>query len=107
MKSYATSSCGYTLKFNGPASVEDYDSKAGPGTCLEDACKKTINTRTAVDWQEAFASLLQERTGIPRKVDDEATARVKSKSKNPDSVTPINERLSAYNTRVISEWANG
>jgi hypothetical protein len=108
MKSYETSSCGYTLKFNGPASVEDYDSKANrPGACLDDACKKTINTRTAVDWQEAFASLLAERTGIPRKVDDEATARAKSRSRNPNGVTPVNERLSAYNTRVISEWANG
>jgi hypothetical protein len=108
MKSYETNSCGYALKFNGPASVEDYDSKARrPGTCLEDACKKTINTRTAVDWQEAFAALLAERTGIPRRIDEDATARARSKSKNPDQITPISERLSTYNTRVIAEWANG
>jgi hypothetical protein len=107
MKSYATSSCGYTLKFNGPDTVADYDSKGGEGACLKDACQKTINTRTAVDWQEAFASILAQRTGIPRKVDESATERVKAKSKNPNSVTPINERISAYNTRVIAEWANG
>jgi hypothetical protein len=107
MKSYETSSCGYALKFNGPDTVADYDSKGGEGACLKDACQKTINTRTAVEWQEAFAAILAQRTGIPRKVDDFATERVKAKSKNPANVNPINERLSAYNTRVIAEWANG
>lgn len=107
MKPYETNSCGYTLKFNGPASVEDYDSRGGQGACLEDACQKTINTRTAIAWQEAFASILQERTGIPRQIDEFATQRVKTKSKNPDNVAPISERLHAYNTRVIAQWANG
>src|SRR6267142_411408 len=107
MKPYETSSCGYPLKFNGPETVADYDSKAGAGACLEDACQKTINTRTAVAWQEAFATILQERTGIPRQIDEQATGRLKTRSRNPDKVTPVTERLLAYNSRVIAEWANG
>ena len=107
MKPYETNSCGYALKFNGPATVEDYDAKAGQGACLEDACQKTINTRTAVAWQEAFATVLAERTGVPRQIDEFATERAKAKSRNPANIAPITERVHAYNTRVIAQWANG
>ena len=65
MKAYETHSCGYRLTFPGPASIEDYDAKVGkPGTALEHACLHTIHTRTLPEWQEKFAALLQERTGI-------------------------------------------
>src|SRR6266850_898123 len=88
MKPYETNSCGYTLKFNGPETVADYDSKAGrDGACLKDACLKTIYQDVLPDWQEAFATILSERTGINR--------------------LPDEKRLRPYNKRVIAEWANG
>lgn len=87
MKPYETNSCGYTLKFNGPETVADYDSKGGDGACLRDACLKTIYQDVLPDWQEAFATILGERTGIARQADE--------------------KRLRPYNTRVIAEWANG
>lgn len=87
MKPYETSSCGYTLKFNGPETVADYDSKGGDGACLKDACLKTIYQDVLPDWQEAFATILSERTGIARQTDE--------------------KRLRPYNIRVIAEWANG
>ena len=87
MKPYETNSCGYTLKFNGPETVADYDSKGGDGACLKDACLKTIYQDVLPDWQEAFATILSERTGINR--------------------LPEEKRLRPYNIRVIAEWANG
>ena len=105
MKSYETSSCGYTLKFNGPDTVEAYDAKAGKeGTCLDDAILRTIYRDTIIAWQESFASLLQERTGIARGLDEEATTRVKARSKSPENVTPLRERIKDYNSRVVAEW---
>jgi hypothetical protein len=103
-----TSSCGYTLKFAGPDSIEAYDAKAGkPGAALEHALLYTVYREILVTWQEAFAQLLAAKTGIPRQIDEEATARAKSQSKHPENVAPINERVLAYNKRVASQWANG
>jgi hypothetical protein len=107
MKLYETTSCGYTIKFRGPESVEDYDARAGrSGACLEDACKKTLYNTTLLEWQEAFAKLLQERTGIARQTDQEATSRASARAKNPAQVTPIPERVTAYNNRVMAEWVS-
>jgi hypothetical protein len=98
MKTYETRSCGYRLTFPGPDTVEEYDTKGGkPGTALEHACLHTIHTRTLPEWQEKFAALLQERTGIPRQIESEATATRKE----------IPERVLAYNKRIVEEWGNG
>ena len=107
-KTYESSSCGYTLKFNGPASVEEFDKRAGrDGACLDNSVLKIVWHETLPEWQEAFAEVLHQRTGIPRQIDEAATARVRAKSKNPQNVTPLNERLRAYNERVHAEWVNG
>jgi hypothetical protein len=98
MNTYETHSCGYRLTFPGPATIEDYDAKVGkPGTALEHACLHTIHTRTLPEWQEKFAALLQERTGIARQIESEATATRKE----------IPERVKAFNKRVIEHWGNG
>jgi hypothetical protein len=103
-----TSSCGYTLTFTGPESIEAYDAKAGKdGTALVHACLYTVYRETLVTWQEAFAQLLASKTGIARQIDEEATARARSQSKHPENVAPLQERVLAYNKRVASQWANG
>jgi hypothetical protein len=103
-----TSSCGYNLTFKGPDSIELYDTKAGKdGTALAHACLYTVYRETLISWQEAFAQLLASRTGIPRQIDEQATARAKSQSKHPENVAPISERVLAYNKRVAAQWANG
>jgi hypothetical protein len=107
-KQYETSSCGYNLKFSGPGTVEEFDKRAGKdGQCLENGVMKIMWHETLPEWQEAFAEVLHQRTGIARAVDEEATNRVKAKSKNPQNVTPLNERLRTYNARVHAEWVNG
>lgn len=107
MKSYETSSCGYRLTFNGPETIQDYDAKGGEGACLRDACRMSIYGETLPAWQEAFAAVLEQRTGIPREIDQEATSRAKARSKTPENIKPINERVKAYNDRIVATWVNG
>jgi hypothetical protein len=108
MKQYSTNSCGYKLNFNGPETVEEYDKRAGTvGQCLEDAVNNTIYRGTLPEWQEEFASVLERETGIKRSVDEDATAKLKSRAKNPDNVGPQPEKFRVYNARVKGTWANG
>jgi hypothetical protein len=108
MKQYSTNSCGYKLNFNGPDTVEEYDKRAGTvGQCLEDAVNNTIYRGTLPEWQEEFASVLEKQTGIKRETDKEATAKLKSRAKNPDNVGPQPEKFRAYNARVKGIWGNG
>lgn len=84
MTTYSSRSCGYKLKFQGPATIEAYDEQAGrPGAALEDACLMTIYRTTLNEWGEQFAQLLTERTGFSRE---------------------NGERLKSFNSRVLENW---
>ena len=108
MTSIQTSSCGYDLTFQGPATIADYDAKGGKdGLALEHAILYTTYREILPAWQESFAALLAARTGIPRVIDEEATARARSQSKHPENVAPLRERVLAYNKRVAAQWING
>ena len=107
MKQYSTNSCSYKLNFNGPDTVEEYDKRAGTGQCLEDAVSNTIYRGTLPEWQEEFAAFLEKETGIKRGVDEDATAKLKGRAKNPDNVNPQPEKFRVYNARVKGTWVNG
>jgi hypothetical protein len=103
---YETRSCGYKLAFEGPDSVEAYDQKANKtGQALEDAVNNTIYRGTLPEWQEAFARVLAQRTGIAREIDADATAKLKARAKG--EVRDIPERFKVYNNRVQAVYANG
>lgn len=103
---YDTRSCGYKLAFNGPDTVEAYDQKANKtGQALEDAVNNTIYRGTLPEWQEEFARVLAQRTGIARGVDEVATAKLKERAKG--DVRDIPERFKIYNARVQATYANG
>ena len=104
---FETSSAGYELEFNGPDTVEDYDKLGGQGACLRDATAETANRSTILTWQSEFAKVLAEKTGIPREIDTEATAKVKARAKNPENTRDILERFSAYNKKVNDQYVNG
>jgi|SRR5580765_8733823 len=107
MKPYSTNSCGYKLTFPGPDTVEEYDKRAGIGQCLEDAVSNTIYRGTLPEWQEEFAAFLEKETGVKRGVDEDATAKLKGRAKNPDNVNPQPEKFRVYNARVKGTWGNG
>jgi len=101
--SYDTNSLGYKLSFEGPKTVEEYDSKSGKtGACLEDACDNTIYRGTLPEWQDAWAKKLEELTGQKRNVDQAATDRAKARSKEPGKVKDILEKVKAYDARVTA-----
>lgn len=103
---YDTRSCGYKLAFTGQDSVEEYDEAAGRvGAALEDAVNNTIYRSTLPEWQATFGKVLEEKTGIPREIDAEATARVKAKAKNPNDTRDVPERFRTYNQRVRKQYA--
>lgn len=102
-KIYDTNSLGYKLKFQGPATPEDYDRVGGKtGLCVEDAVENTIYRSTLPEWQEAFAKELEKLLGVTRTTDADATAKAKTRSKKPDSVKDISERVKAFNARVTA-----
>jgi hypothetical protein len=106
-KSYETNSLGYKLRFNGPATVEEYDQAAGrTGACLEDACDNTIYRGTLPEWQAAWAKRLEEMTSTKRGVDQAATDRAKARSKKPEEVTDIPEKVKAYDARVKASMSD-
>lgn len=106
-KPYETNSLGYKLKFNGPAAVEEYDQAAGRvGACLEDACDNTIYRGTLPEWQAAWAKRLEEMTGIKRGIDQAATDRARARSKKPDEVADVPEKVKAFDARVKASMSD-
>jgi len=106
-KPYETNSLGYKLKFNGPATVEEYDQAAGRvGACLEDACDNTIYRGTLPEWQAAWAKRLEEMTGVKRGIDQAATDRARARSKKPDEVADVPEKVKAFDARVKSSMSD-
>jgi hypothetical protein len=106
-KAYETNSLGYKLRFNGPATVEEYDTAAGrKDACLEDACDNTIYRGTLPEWQSAWAKRLEEMTGVKRGVDQAATDRAKARSKKPEEVADIPEKVKAYDARVKASMSD-
>jgi hypothetical protein len=106
-KQYETNSLGFKLRFNGPATVEEYDQAAGRvGACLEDACDNTIYRGTLPEWQSAYAERLEEVSGIKRGVDQEATERARSRSKKPEDVKDVPEKVRAFNARVQTQMSD-
>jgi len=106
-KEYETNSLGYKLRFKGPDSVEAYNTKAGRNdAALEDACENTIYRGTLPEWQAAFQERLEQLTGIARGIDQVATDRAKSRSKEPDKVKNVPEKVKAYVARVTANMSD-
>lgn len=113
--SYEATSLGFDLKFEGPASVEEYDQKAGkPGACLEDAVMNTIYRSTLPDWQERFAKKVEDLTGEKRAENADATAKSQARTNGaaakkgvePAKVKPVLETVKTYVGRVTAPFAD-
>lgn len=112
---YEATSLGYDLKFNGPASVEEYDQKAGkPGSALEDAITNTIYRSTAPKWQDGFAKRVEEITGEKRAINEETTAKAQARAdkaaakKGVESspVKPVLESVRVYVNRATGPFVD-
>lgn len=98
-----TDSGPFHLEFQGHDSEASYDAEAGyPGAMREFAHRWHIHRDTINRFDEAFSPWLEKASGIPRKIDDELTARRKTYAVNPNKVTPLVERPTKYWNRVIA-----
>jgi hypothetical protein len=107
MATYETNSIGFPLKFSGPDSVEAYDQKGGKqGLCLEDAIDNTIYRSTLPEWQDKFAPIVEQLTGVKRSVNEEATAAARARSKTPDKVKDVLETVPRYVKRAMANLSD-
>lgn len=104
-KTYDTSSVGYDLVFNGPATAEEYDKAAGRvNASVEDAVSNTIYRATLPKWQKAFVEVLAALTGVTRDVDAAATAKAVARSKE-GKADEVLEKATKYIERASSIYA--
>ncbi|HEU0049869.1 MAG TPA: hypothetical protein VFQ43_19935 [Nitrososphaera sp.] len=107
MKEYPTNSLGFKLRFKGPSTADEYNQAAGrTDAIVEDAIDNTLYRGTLPQWQSEFQQRLEQMTGIKRGVDQEATQRAKSRSKKPDEVKDVPEKVKAYVARVTSQMSD-
>ena len=104
MKSYETTSNGYELIFQGPATSPEFNELAKgrkeADPCCEDAVENTLNRSTVPVWQKAFIPLIESLSGLARGVDEKLTAARKANAKDPANVSDVKERFRAFNDRV-------
>ena len=103
-KSYDVSTSRYTLKFNGPASEQEYDQAAGKlGSLLEEGVMSTAWRSTLPEFWSVFIPKVEAFTGIARGVDDVATAKAQARAKDQSKkVNDVPEKFLSYDNRV---WA--
>ena len=99
---YETNSLGYKLSFNGPKSSKITIRKlVVVGACLEDACDNTIYRGTLPEWQDAFASAVEEKLKEKRGTDTAATERAKSRAKDPSKIQDVPEKVPSSNASPL------
>lgn len=102
---YKSKSNGFALTFLGPASVEDYNRKAGrEGATLEDAVGAEIAWGTLPEWASQFVARLEKLTGVPtRGIDEKATEKAKAAATTDEAkakVKSVKEKEKSYIGRV-------
>jgi len=103
-KQYEFSTGPFTLRSPGPATVEEFDAKAGAGECLSGAVADCIYRGHIPEFWDAYIPQVEALTGVTRGVDAAATARAKARQK-PDSkavVKDVPEKFGLYINRVLA-----
>ncbi len=103
-KQYEFSTGPFTLRSPGPATVEEFDAKAGAGECLSGAVSDCIYRGHIPTFWDEFIPQVEKLTGIERGVDAEATARAKARQKADSKavVKDVPEKFGKYINRVLA-----
>lgn len=89
------------LPFPGHESAEEFDREAGEaGACVEEADASIAYRSTLPEFHKAFTPTVEQLSGVKRGVNEEATARAKSRAKDPAKVEDIPESFITYANRV-------
>jgi hypothetical protein len=89
------------LGFPGHENAEEFDREAGEtGACAEEADASVAYRSTLPEFHKAFTPTMEQLTGVKRGVNEEQTAKVKARAKDPSKVEPIPESFITYANRV-------
>ncbi len=104
MKDYKTSTLNRDLTFSGPSTVEEYEAKGGPGSCVQDAVDGLIAWDTIPEFHSNLAPLLEKEFKITRGVDDKATEKAKARAKTEEAKAKVSvkEKLTSFIARVLA-----
>jgi hypothetical protein len=89
------------LAFQGHDSAEDFDREAGVvGACVEEGDTSIAYRSTLPEFHKAFTPQMEQLSSVKRGVNAEATARAKSRAKDPSKVVDVPESFITYANRV-------
>lgn len=96
-------SCDLDLEFLAHPTIESYDREAGfADAALSDALRWNVPRSTSPEFDRRIVPEIEKLTGMKRRVDKKATEAARSRSKNPDRVSPIMEKLVIYIAWVMA-----
>jgi len=103
-KQYEFSTGPFTLRSPGPATVEEFDAKAGAGMCLDGAVADCIYRGHIPSFWDEYIPQVEKLTGVARGVDAAATARAKARQKADSKavVKDVPEKFGVYISRVLA-----
>lgn len=100
-KFYETSTAGISVKFPGPASVQEYDEAAKKeGQCLEDAVFNEIYRGTLPTLQEKAVPKLVELTGEALAINEKQTEKNRARAKTPEAAAKVKDVTETFSTYV-------
>jgi hypothetical protein len=92
------------LAFPGHESAEEFDREAGEvGACVEEADASVAYRSTLPEFHKTFTPIVEQLTSIKRGVNEEQTAKVKARAKDPAKVDPVPESFIIYANRVKAQ----
>lgn len=99
---WTTKSSGFTnLQFPCPSSIEAFDREAGSvGQALHYAVENIGLRSTLPEFNRKLALLVEAAFSVKRAIDDKATAKERSASKTPNSVSPVYESTDKFLRRL-------
>lgn len=110
-KLYDLNTHPFKLKVRGPATVEEYNEKAGPqadgsNACLVDAIENELYRGTIPAFWNAFIPKCEELTSIKQAAHAGRTEKAKARAKTPEAAAKVKDQLETpkeYISRVFAQ----
>lgn len=95
------------LGFPGHENAEEFDREAGyQGAAVEEGDTSIAYRSTLPEFHKAFTPTMEQLSGVKRGINEEATEKAKSRSKDPAKVEPIPESFITYANKVKAQLSD-